>query len=101
MSRTTVITRPTDHQSRLCALFSLDMDVEAERFMLINRNTGLMVRHQHNSPSGIVKIILPATMGVSPEFLVGILDDDLTYDCKFVDGQQLEIVDINTVDLSQ
>ena len=52
-------------------------------------------------PSGILKLIIPISFTTNNQLLIGTLDDSATYDCKFADGVKAELVNANTVDMSQ
>jgi hypothetical protein len=81
------------------SLLSLDMDTNAERFLVINRVTLNIEFSALVSPTGIAKKIMPVGFSSSSDLIIMILDDDLTYNAAVVDGVKLELVDIKTVNL--
>lgn len=86
---------------RSLALFELDMDADAERFILIDRRSFLNVYAGIRPISNILKVLLPQDFAMGHHLIVGIVDDHGVYDCKFMDGVMLQLVDANTVDMSQ
>lgn len=86
---------------RSLALISLDMDINAERFILIDRRTLTVVYAGIRPPSNVTKVLLPQVFAIGNYCIAGIVDDNGVYDCKFVDGVMAELVDANTVDMSQ
>ncbi|MDT3281684.1 hypothetical protein [Shewanella scandinavica] len=86
---------------RPLGLVTVDMDINAERLMIIDRNTGEVINNTIRSSTSVVKLLVAISYTTSNRLLVGILDDSLVYDCKFVDGVMAEIVDANTVNMSQ
>ncbi|MDT3280398.1 hypothetical protein [Shewanella scandinavica] len=86
---------------RPLGLVEVNMDVNAERLMVINRTTGEIITNTLRPSSGIAKLLVPFLYTNSNKLLVGILDDSQVYDCKFVDGVMAELIDANTVNMSQ
>jgi hypothetical protein len=86
---------------RPVGLVEVNMDVNAERIMVIDRTKGDVITNTLRPSSGIAKVIVPLSYTTSNTLLVGILDDSQVYDCKFVDGVMAELVDANTVNMSQ
>ncbi|MGI2067839.1 hypothetical protein [Shewanella sp. MF08487] len=86
---------------RPLGLIAVDMDVNAERLMVLNRKTGEIFTNTLRPSTGIAKLLVPVIYTTSNELVVGILDDSREYDCKFVDGVKAELVDANTVNMSQ
>ncbi|WP_351123321.1 hypothetical protein [Shewanella sp. T24-MNA-CIBAN-0130] len=86
---------------RPMGLITVDMDIAAERIMILNRSTGQSLLHTIRPPSGISKTLVPLSYTTSNKLLVGILDDGGVYDAKFKDGIMAELVDANTVNMSQ
>lgn len=82
-------------------LIQVDIDVDAERIVLMDRNSFNILISTIKPPSGILKLIIPISFTTNNQLLIGILDDSATYDCKFADGVKAEMVNANTVDMSQ
>ncbi|MCL1088077.1 hypothetical protein L2744_00320 [Shewanella profunda] len=82
-------------------LIAVDMDSAAERLVISDRLQLLPINIVTRPSSGIAKILVPQIYTISNSLIVGILDDSGVYDCKFVDGVMAELVDANTVDMSQ
>ncbi|MGI2078488.1 hypothetical protein [Shewanella putrefaciens] len=85
---------------RPIAILQVDMDSNAERLIVLNRDTFDVLHMTIRPPSGVVKCQLPSTYSTNDSLLVGILDNSLVYDCKFADGIRCEVVD-SSVDMSQ
>ncbi|MFB2734194.1 hypothetical protein [Shewanella mangrovisoli] len=83
------------------SLLSLTMDSNAERFILIDRRNLMVLYAGLKPPSKVAKVLLPQELATGHYCIVGIADDDGVYDCKFTDGLMLELVDANTVNMSQ
>jgi hypothetical protein len=86
---------------RPMGLITVDMDMAAERIMILNRKSGQMILHTIRPPSGISKTLVPVSYTTSNMLLVGVLDDGGVYEAKFIDGVMAELVDANTVNMSQ
>ena len=86
---------------RPMGLITVDMDIAAERIMVLDRKSGQMILHTIRPPSGVSKNLVPVSYTTSNNILVGILDDDDVYEAKFIDGVMAELVDANTVNMSQ
>lgn len=86
---------------RPLGLISIDIDQAAERFMILNRSTGELILNTIRPQTGVAKRLVPLIYTGSNKLIIGILDDNGVYDCKFVDGVMAELVDANTVDMSQ
>lgn len=78
-------------------LITIDSDSSANRIVIINRLTMVVIVSTITPVNGIFKHVLPTAFGTGNNLLVGIVDDDRVYDCKFVDGVNAEIVDLNTL----
>ena len=89
------------HTSRNGALLDLDMDTNAERFTVINRRSLIPIYSGIRPPSSRAKVLLPIEYATAGYCIVGIIDDSGVYNCKFVDGVQLQLVDATTVNMSQ
>lgn len=87
--------------SRVLALFEIDMDTEAERFILIDRRSLSVLHAGIKPPTNIAKVLMPQEFATGNYSIAGIVDDNGVYDCKFMDGVMLQLVDANTVDMSQ
>jgi hypothetical protein len=85
---------------RPLGMVEVDIDIAAERIMIINRTTGALVHHGFTPNTGILKRLVPLEYTLVHEIMVGILDDGGVYSCTFVDGVKAEIVDANTIVLT-
>lgn len=88
-------------QPRYAALIEIDADALAERYVIIDRTRIDVKSAGINSASGIIKILMPQHNAVGNNLIIGILDDDGVYNAKFVDGVKAQLVDANTVNMSQ
>ena len=79
------------------ALFELDADLNAERFMIIDRITAKTIYHHLVPPSGIVKLVLNQKYAQKHDILVVILDDNGQYNAVCMDGVKLQEIDPFTV----
>ncbi|WP_412486380.1 hypothetical protein [Shewanella chilikensis] len=86
---------------RALSLMHLNVDPNAERFVIFDRRNFELIYAGRCPPSGVIKILQPIDYSTGPYFLVGIVDDDGVYNCKFTDGVQAQVVNANTVDMSQ
>lgn len=86
---------------RPLGLLQLNMDTDAERFLLMDRRTFTILHSGINTPSNVVKLLQPLEFTIGHYCILGVVDDHGVYDCKFADGLKLELVDANTVDMSQ
>lgn len=86
---------------RPLSLLALTMDANAERFILIDRRSFAVLHTGIRPPSKVAKVLMPQELATGHYCIVGIADDDGVYDCKFTDGLMLELVDANTVNMSQ
>lgn len=99
MSRVLSFTELVRYQ-RPIALLEIDVDRAAESVVVITRDTLLPVAACAIPANGVVKFILPMEYAITGKLLVGILDNNRVYDCKFTDGVRCEIVQ-SDVDMSQ
>lgn len=83
------------------ALVQIDMDVDAERLVIQDRNTMEQLYYGSRPTMGISKVIVPMRYATSNSLLVGILDVSEVYNCNFTDSVRAEIVDAYSVDMSQ
>ncbi|MBB1361521.1 hypothetical protein H5125_05040 [Shewanella sp. SR44-4] len=79
------------------AMVEVDADVAAERIVVIDRSNLTPIHHMFNSQSGVVQIIVPLIYGSSNNLIVGILDDDSVFDCKFIDSVRPQLINANDV----
>ena len=78
------------------ALITIDADADAERVIVMDRDTG-DIYHNFKLVTPIHTFVVPYYYTLNNTLLVGILDDNAVYDCKFVDGVQAENVNVNAV----
>lgn len=76
------------------ARVTVDADPAAERVILMHRDTG-EVYHIFKLVTPVQTFTVPYIHVNSDTLLVGILDDNRTFDCKFADGVRAENVNVN------
>ncbi|MEL4429816.1 hypothetical protein [Shewanella mangrovisoli] len=72
------------------AMLTVDIDPDAERLIVMDRMSLEVLRNHYTD---ITKIIVPMRFATSNNLVVGIVDDNGEYNCKFLDGVQAEIID--------
>ncbi|MCU8007170.1 hypothetical protein L5M16_07465 [Shewanella sp. SM103] len=82
-------------------LLVVDLDADAELMFVTDRTNCESLLVCQRSPTGIVKKILPIGFTLVNRLIVTIVDKDMVYGAKCVDGVMLEQADANTVDMSQ
>lgn len=82
-------------------LIVVDMDDSAERIVVLDRDNISVISVSLRPPKNIYKLVVPQIYTTKNNLIIGILDDNGVYDCKFLDGVKAELVDLNTVDMSQ
>ncbi|MCU8012183.1 hypothetical protein [Shewanella sp. SM74] len=80
----------------LRAIVSVDADIDAERILILNRDTGDLY-HSFKRALAIHMFVVPYQHATNDALLVGILDNDRVYNCKFVDGVRAESVNANAI----
>ncbi|MGL5024858.1 MAG: hypothetical protein ACRC6P_02665 [Shewanella oncorhynchi] len=78
------------------AQVTVDVDPAAERVILMHRDTG-DVYHIFKMVSPVATFTVPFIHATTDALLVGILDDNRTYNCKFVDGVRAESINVNAL----
>jgi hypothetical protein len=86
---------------RPAGLITVDMDIAAERIMIMDRKSGQLINHTLRPQSGVCKMLVQVSYTTSNDIIVGMLDDGNVYEAKFKDGVMAELVDANTVNMSQ
>lgn len=79
------------------ALLTIDADPDAERVLIMSRDTGDIFYNFTYQSNKQLKFIVPFNYSINADLLVGILDDNRTYNTRFIDGVQAEVIDGNTV----
>ncbi|MBU1393697.1 MAG: hypothetical protein KJ856_14040 [Gammaproteobacteria bacterium] len=87
-----VVKAPIAMQARV----TVDTDTDAERVILMHRNTGDLY-HMFKVVSPVTSFTVPYSHAVNDTLLVGILDDNHVYNCKFVDGVRAENINANAI----
>lgn len=73
----------------------VDADTNAERVLVMNRNTG-EVYHLFKFGSAKTRTFrVPKGHELNDTLLVGVLDDDGQYNCAFADGRRADAVNVN------
>jgi hypothetical protein len=70
------------------ALLEMDIDENAERYLVLDRRSLIPIYAGIRSVNGTTKIVLEQVFATAQHCLVGILDDDVQYNAKFIDGVQ-------------
>lgn len=78
----------------LQARVTVDADTAAERVVVMNRMTA-EVYYNFKLGTPLHTFTVPYIHADANTLLVGILDDNQQYDCKFIDGVKPEIVNVN------
>ncbi|MGE6451534.1 hypothetical protein [Shewanella baltica] len=78
----------------LQARITIDADPSAERIILMHRDT-CHIYYVFKPVTPITSFTVPFCHANTDTILVGILDDNRTYNCKFIDGVRAESVDGN------
>lgn len=78
----------------LRAQITVDADVNAERVIIMNRETS-EVYYNFKLVNSIQTFVVPYPHILNNTLLIGILDDNAVYDCKFADGVMAESVNVN------
>jgi hypothetical protein len=86
---------------RSVALMQLNIDANAEVFTIIDRRNMLPIYSGLRPQGGTAKVMLPQEYATAAYCIVGIIDNDQQFNCKFIDGIIAELVDANVVDMSQ
>lgn len=81
------------------ALLTIDADPDAERVLIMSRDTGDTFYNFTYQSNKQLKFIVPFNYSINADLLVGILDDNRTYNTRFIDGVQAEVIDGNTVNI--
>ncbi|MCU8106064.1 hypothetical protein L5M38_16185 [Shewanella sp. SM101] len=81
------------------ALLTIDADPDAERVLIMSRDTGDIFYNFTYQSNKQLKFIVPFNYSINADLLVGILDDNRTYNTRFIDGVQAEVIDGNTVNI--
>ena len=92
VSNKSILKAPTSMR----ALLSIDADVAAERVIVMNRDTGELY-YNFKLTNSIHTFTVPYANTINRTLLIGILDDDHTYNCKFVDGVLADNVNVNAI----
>ncbi|MGE4260023.1 hypothetical protein [Shewanella sp.] len=82
----------------LMGMLTLDIDANAERYVVLERNTLAVLHHNRPPASGIVNLLIPAKFATSG-LIVGIVDDDGQYNIKMFDGVTCDLVNANLAEL--
>lgn len=81
------------------AVLTIDADPDAERVLIIDRNTAETIYNFNYQSNKQLKFIVPLIYSVNADLLVGILDDNRVCNTKFVDGVKAELIDGNLVNI--
>lgn len=85
----------------MVGLVECSVDQSAERCVILDRNTLVVYANTFVTDVGVIKRIVPKTYALNNDLIVGILDDDGMYNAAFADGVKAQLVDANTVNMSQ
>lgn len=76
------------------ARVALDADISAERVIIMNRTTA-EVYYNYKLALPLHTFVVPYIHADANTLVVGILDDEQQYDCKFTDGVMPEKINVN------
>ncbi|MEH6734031.1 MAG: hypothetical protein V7690_05245 [Shewanella sp.] len=74
------------------AVLNVDVDTDAERLVLLNRNPIFVHSTIDISDSNLVKVRVPMNYATSGELLLILLDDDFNFNAVIADGVKAEII---------
>jgi len=74
------------------ALVTVDTDPDSERVVIVDRNT-MICYGNHLVTRQFMKMRVPIKFVAGNDLVVGILDDNMVYGAKFVDGIRAEAID--------
>ncbi|MGI2021727.1 hypothetical protein [Shewanella glacialipiscicola] len=78
------------------AILTVDADIDAERIIVMDRETS-EVYYNFKIANPINMFVVPYKHALNSTLLVGILDDNTVYNCKFIDGVTSENININAM----
>lgn len=87
--------------SLLRATLKIDIDPDAERFLVFDRVTIETINLGIRPPSGTAYFIVPEKYATTNKLLIGILDDNGVFNAKFMDGVSATIENVQGLDMSQ
>lgn len=87
-----IVKAPIAMQARV----TIDVDIDAERVVLMHRDTGDLY-YMFKLVNPIASFIVPYNHALNDTLLIGILDDNHVYNCKFVDGVRAENINANAI----
>lgn len=93
---------PTIQAAINCAIVELDVDIAAERYAVLDRNTMSLIFTNFKPSSGNIKIVVPIQYTIDHNVMALILDDTGT-PMHYVTGNdkiQAQLVDARTVTLN-
>ncbi|TVL34517.1 hypothetical protein [Shewanella xiamenensis] len=70
---------------------------DAERLLIMDRNTAEVFYNFTYQANKTMKFIVPLRFATSSDLLVGILDDDRSFNAKFLDGRPADLINGNQV----
>jgi len=79
------------------AVVDIKVDNNAERLIVMNRLTCEIYYVFNCKQVKNIKLITPLEHATNNLLLVGILDNDLNYNAKFLDGRQADLINGNQV----
>lgn len=83
------------------ATLKIDIDPDAERFLVFDRVTIEIINLGIRPPSGTAYFIVPDKYANTDKLLVGILDDNEAFNAKFIDGVFANLENVQGLDMSQ
>lgn len=82
-------------------MLEVDTDTNAERIAVFNRVTMARLYNMKVAANGVIQLRVPLAHTENNTLLVGIVDDDGVYNCKFVDGVKAQLVDGNVLSMKR
>ncbi|QYK07563.1 hypothetical protein [Shewanella mangrovisoli] len=72
---------------------------DAERIIIMDRVSAEVFHNFRFQSNKTMKFIVPLRFATSSDLLVGILDDDRSFNAKFLDGRQADLINGNQVNI--
>ncbi|MEE2025024.1 hypothetical protein [Alkalimonas mucilaginosa] len=81
-------------------LVEIDIDIDAERYLIMHRRTLMVLMHAPVPASNIARVLVPFEHTNQHDLMVMILDDDNEYNMAGNDKVQAQLVDARTVNFN-
>ncbi len=95
-----LITVSISRGNQPAGLLELELDPAAERYMIINRQSGELLRHGYTPQTSTIKrLLFRPEFAINADLAVLMFDDNREFNAAIADGVQLELVNANQVNL--